>query len=40
MGAAELRIISDAGPDGYGYRLDGKTVQLQMGDSGVAEAEE
>ena len=23
LGATELRIINDAGPDGYGYRLDG-----------------
>ena len=38
LGAIELRIISDAGPDGYGYRLDGKAMQIQMGDSGVAEA--
>ena len=38
LGPTELHIISDAVPDGYGYRLDGKATQIQMGDSGIAEA--
>ena len=40
LGATELRIISDAGPTGYGYRVDGRSVQLQMGDHCKAEAKD
>ena len=34
LGALQLRITSDASPDGYGYRLDGNCRQWQMGEAG------
>ena len=38
LGALQLRITSDASPDGYGYMLDGKCRQWTMGESGVGVA--
>ena len=38
LGALQLRITSDASPEGYGYRLDGECRQWQMGEAGLGVA--
>ena len=40
LGAAELRVVSDAGLDGFGYKIEGKSRQLTLQDQCVVEAGE
>ena len=40
MGSCEFRLVSDAGPDGYGYKIEGKSGQLTFQSQCVAEAAE
>ena len=37
LGACEFRLVSDAGPDSYGYRIEGKSRQLTFQSQCVAE---